>query len=115
MESHPLKITIDDSWRLEYKHTSITTLSCSEAKKRSLERQQHQIKLELRSILKDNRNPSTRDDIKAQSQVTDLLKSGVAQGLIRKDFTVKSLNMAEPMDAINSRQTSNTVLRRAQT
>lgn len=83
---------------MESKYISIITLSCSEAKKRSRERQQHQMKIELRSILKENRHPNTRNDIKTQAQVTDLMKSGVAQGLIWKDFTVKSLNMAEPMD-----------------
>lgn len=98
MKAPSLKVTIGDSWSLEYKDTNITTLSCSEAKKQPLERQQHQMKIKLRSILKENCNPSTRDDIKAQAQVTDPMKSGVAQGLIRKHFTMKSLNMAELMD-----------------
>ena len=50
IEAPPLKITMGDSWSLEYKYTSIITSSCSEAKKHSLERQQQKMKIELRSI-----------------------------------------------------------------
>ena len=56
------------------------------------------MKIKLWSILRENKDPNTRAEVVAQAQVTDLVRRGVTQGLIVKDFMVKSSNMAEQKD-----------------
>ena len=46
-------------------------------KKEALECQQHQMKIELCNILRENKDPYTRDEVRAQVQVRNPIRRGV--------------------------------------